>query len=101
MANRKAIVALINGSIYIDPSDASKEVFEKIQSQFDKTIKVVVAPINEWMPQIGTKALMNEAMKDLGITNEPTARETYISQLKGKRITKGDKRRMKYGKRYF
>ena len=63
---RKAIVAMINGALYIDPSDATKETLEKLQAQFDTTVKVVVAPIQSWMPESGAKALMNEAMKSFG-----------------------------------
>ena len=66
---RKAIVAMINGSLYIDPSDATKEMIEKLQAKIDKSVKIVVAPIQSWMPESGTEALMNQAMKTIG--NKP------------------------------
>jgi hypothetical protein len=72
MANSKAIVAFINGNIYIDPSDVSRVDIEKIKSKIleqlgSKEVSVIVAPIYQWMPKSGTQALMNQALKDLGI----------------------------------
>ena len=73
---RKAIVAMINGALYIDPSDATKETLEKLQAKFDVDVKVVVAPIQTWMPESGTKALMNEAMKSLDCSHKRAVAQT-------------------------
>lgn len=71
MINRKAILANINGKIYVDPSDVERMGIEAIKSSiresFKKDMPIVVEPIHEWMPKSGIKALMNEALNDLGI----------------------------------
>lgn len=74
MANRKAIVAMINGSIHIDPSDVYRVDLNKIKAQAEKItgspVSVTIAPINQWMPKSGTEALMKQALKDLGIKSK-------------------------------
>jgi hypothetical protein len=71
MANRKTIIAMINGVVHIDPSDMERSNIEvikqKVKETFKKDVPIVVAPIQTWMPASGTQALINEAMKDLGI----------------------------------
>ena len=71
MTNRKAIIAMINGVVHIDPSDMERPNIEvikqKVKETFKKDVPIVVAPIQTWMPASGTQALINEAMKDLGI----------------------------------
>ena len=68
---RKAITAMINGSLYIDPIDAARVnldvIKEKAKITFKRDIPIVVAPIQTWMPKSGTEAIMNEVKKDLGI----------------------------------
>lgn len=67
---RKAVTAIINGSLYIDPNDASKEKIEAIKEKvfklIGKDINVIIAPIKEWMPSSGTEALMKEAIRNAG-----------------------------------
>ena len=64
---RKAIMAIINGSLYIDPADASREnineLKEKAFKSIGKIIPVIVSPITQWMPKSGTAALIKEVMK--------------------------------------
>lgn len=101
MTNRKAIVALINGCICIDPSDAERVDMDKIKAEalkaLGKPVNVVIAPINEWMPKSGTEALMNEAMKDLIPSKLPTVKDpiNYIKPSKNAR------KRNKHRKWYF
>ena len=90
MTARKAIVALINNRIHIDPNDLPRVDMDKIQEQAAKTlghaVEVVVAPINTWMPESGTKALMEEAMKPL---------------MPSKRPIMATNKKNKHAKRYF
>lgn len=68
---RKAITAMINGSLYIDPMDAARvnldAIKEKAKLAFKRDVPIVIAPIQTWMPKTGTEAIMNEVKKDLGI----------------------------------
>lgn len=68
---RKAITAMINGSLYIDPIDAARANLEAIKEKAKLVLKhdvpIVIAPIQTWMPKTGTEAIMNEVKKDLGI----------------------------------
>ena len=68
---RKAILAVINGNIHIDPSDVGTVNIEVIKSQIfkatGKTVGVKIEPIKKWMPISGTEALMKEAIKDMNL----------------------------------
>lgn len=105
MVNRKAVVALIDGRIYIDPSDVSNVDIEKIKAEAKKAlgrndIEIVVKPIATWMPAVGTEALMNQALKDLGIHDKkvkPIGNDSVVMQTRNmRRIAK-----KKHGKRFF
>ena len=67
--SKKAIMAVINGELYIDPSDVeqlnSPELKKQLRRKYGKNIKVNIAPIKDWMPASGTKALMKEAIADM------------------------------------
>lgn len=67
--SKKAIIAIINGELYIDPSDVEKlntpELKTQLREKYGDTIKVNVAPIKEWMPASGTETLMKEAMEEM------------------------------------
>lgn len=71
MMNRKAIVALIDGNIYIDPSDVNRVDIGRIKAEAfkvtGKPVEIKIAPLQQWMPSSGTKAITNEVLKDLGI----------------------------------
>lgn len=104
MVNRKAIVALINGCIYIDPSDVEYANMDKIKAEalkaLGKPLEVVVAPINEWMPTSGTKTLMDEAMKSFSpMLSNPKSIINY--QQSSRNARRVEKKKKKYGKRYF
>ena len=105
MVARKAIVALINGCIHIDPVDVPSVDMEKIQAEaikaLGKPVKVVVAPINEWMPESGTQALMKEAMDKFvpHVLPNPKNVMNYIQPSRNARRVA--KKKQKYGKRYF
>lgn len=62
-------MAVINGELYIDPSDVeqlnSLELKKQLRRKYGKNIKVNIAPIKDWMPASGTKALMKEAIADM------------------------------------
>ncbi len=93
LTRRKAIVAMINGSLFIDPSDATKEVMEKLQKQYDENVKIVVAPIQTWMPAIGTKTLMEEAVKCLNSPNKSIIEEPKINNRHARRAMDAKLRR--------
>ena len=63
--NRKVVLAIVNGSLCIDPSDVGKVDMPSIKAQlrekYGKDIPINVAPIETWMPESGTEALMKEA----------------------------------------
>jgi len=105
MADRKAIVAIINGAICIDPSDVEKVDIEKIKEEAKKACKqsleVRIAPIQEWMPKSGTEAIMNEAMKKFSEAHEK--KSTYYSGYiqPSKNAIRMAKKRKKYEKRFF
>ena len=67
--SKKAIIAIIGGELYIDPSDVEKlntpELKTQLREKYGDTIKVNVAPIKEWMPASGTETLMKEAMEEM------------------------------------
>ena len=73
MTNRKAIVALINGVIHVDPSDVNRVDIGKIQAEalkvIGKPVPIKAAPLQQWMPSSGTEAIKKEVLKDLGIGN--------------------------------
>lgn len=70
--SKKTIIAIINGELYIDPSDVEKlntpELKKQLREKYGDTIKVNIAPIKEWMPASGTEALMKEAMEEMART---------------------------------
>lgn len=76
--SKKAIIAIINGELYIDPSDVEKlntpELKTQLREKYGDTIKVNVAPIKEWMPASGTETLMKEAMEEM--VRKATPKET-------------------------
>ena len=82
MAKRKAILALIDGAVYVDPADAKPETFEKIEKQFGKEVKVIIAPIQMWMPESGVRALIKEIKKDLGISKENESKRNKTRRAK-------------------
>ena len=95
MTGKKAIVAMINGELYIDPSDANilnTESFKKqLYARYGTNIKVNIAPIKEWMPASGTKALMDEAIRDMstkGISPKPVPQQPIIMNRKARKILK-------------
>jgi hypothetical protein len=69
--SKKAIIAIINGELYIDPSDVDKlnapELKKQLREKYGEAIKVNVAPIKDWMPASGTEALMKEAMEEMAL----------------------------------
>ena len=105
MVARKAIVALINGCIHIDPVDVPRVDMEKIQAEavkaLGKPVEVVIAPINEWMPASGTKALMDEAMKKFLPPTLPNPKNVINSLQPSRNARRVEKKKQRYGKRYF
>lgn len=89
--SKKAIIAIINGELYIDPSDVEKlntpELKKQLREKYGDTIKVNVAPIKEWMPASGTETLMKEAMEDMvrKITPKETNSEPIMLNRKARR----------------
>ena len=67
--SKKAIIAIIGGELYIDPSDVEKlntpELKKQLREKYGDAIKVNIAPIKDWMPASGTEALMKEAMAEM------------------------------------
>ncbi len=81
---------MINGAVHIDPSDMERPNIEVIKQKVKETFKtdvpIVVAPILTWMPASGTQALINEAMKDLGIpVKKPNSTKDIYGVHKKKR----------------
>jgi len=105
MVARKAIVALINGCIHIDPVDVPRVDMEKIQAEaikaLGKPVKVVVSPINEWMPESGTQAIMDEAMKKFLPPTLPNPKNVMNCVQPSRNARRVAKKKQKYGKRYF
>lgn len=70
---RKVVMAMINGALHIDPSDVENVDLESVKAQlkekFHKDVPINIAPIDTWMPQSGTEALMEEAMKEMAMKN--------------------------------
>ena len=89
--SKKAIIAIINGELYIDPSDVEKlntpELKTQLREKYGDTIKVNVAPIKEWMPSSGTETLMKEAMEEMvrKITPKETNSEPIMLNRKARR----------------
>ena len=90
--SKKAIIAIINGELYIDPSDVKKlntpELKKQLREKYGDTIKVNVAPIKDWMPASGTEALMKEAMAEMvrKITPKETNSEPIMLNRKARRM---------------
>ncbi len=89
--SKKAIIAIINGELYIDPSDVEKlntpELKTQLREKYGDTIKVNVAPIKEWMPASGTETLMKEAMEEMvrKVTQKETNSEPIMLNRKARR----------------
>lgn len=89
--SKKAIIAIINGELYIDPSDVEKlntpELKAQLREKYGDTIKVNVAPIKEWMPASGTETLMKEAMEEMvrKVTPKETNSEHIVLNRKARR----------------
>ena len=65
MNNRKVVMAMVNGELYIDPSDVENvdldSIKEKLKEKYGNEIKINIAPISTWMPKDGTEAIMRQA----------------------------------------
>lgn len=97
--SKKAIIAIINGELYIDPSDVEKlnapELKKQLREKYGDTIKVNVAPIKEWMPASGTEALMKEAMEEIvrKVTPKETNSEPMLNRKARRRLDSLNKRK--------
>ena len=89
--SKKAIIAIIGGELYIDPSDVEKlntpELKKQLREKYGDTIKVNIAPIKDWMPASGTETLMKEAMAEMvkKITPNETKSEPIMLNRKARR----------------
>ena len=67
--NKKVVLAMVNGSLCIDPSDVEKvnltNIKTTLKEKYGKEIAIVVAPISTWMPDCGTEAVMDLASKEM------------------------------------
>jgi len=67
--SKKVVLAMVNGSLCIDPSDVEKVnlagIGAALKEKYGKDIPIVVAPISTWMPDCGTEAVMDLASKEM------------------------------------
>jgi len=67
--NKKVVLAMVNGSLCIDPSDVENvnltNIKASLKEKYGKEIPIVVAPISTWMPDCGTEAVMDLASKEM------------------------------------
>ena len=64
--DRKIIMAMVDGTLCIDPSDVGRvdiqSIKVKLKEKYGKDVPVKVAPITSWMTEISTETLMRDAM---------------------------------------
>ena len=68
MANgRKVVIGLIGNTLFIDPRVMPNINVDAIKKKIPngENLNVKFEPIDKWMPETGTKALMNQAVKAL------------------------------------
>ena len=67
--SKKVVLAMVNGSLCIDPSDVENvnltKIKDTLKEKYGKEIPIVVAPISTWMPDCGTEAVMDLASKEM------------------------------------
>ena len=91
---------MINGELYIDPSDVDTlnvESFKKeLYKRYGTNIKVNIAPIKEWMPASGTQAIMNEAIRDMstkGLIGKPVPQQPIFMDRRTRKMLNKQKRK--------
>ena len=64
--DRKVIMAMVDGTLCIDPSDVGRvdiqSIKVKLKEKYGEDVPVKVAPITSWMTESSTETLMREAM---------------------------------------
>lgn len=101
--SKKVIMAIVDGVLCIDPVDLDEvnleTIKDKLREKFGKDITIKVAPISTWMPQNGTEALMENAIKKMDakalMASQRIEQHTMYNNRHARRAMAKTKRNMK------
>lgn len=101
--DRKVILAMVDGTLCIDPSDVGRvdiqSIKVKLKVKYGKDVPVKVAPIASWMTESSTETLMREAMDKMSTKGlkglECTYTKPYVANNRHNRRAQEAKNRRK------